>query len=120
MLRIIEDLFGSFSEVRYVAVYADGVLTFRQREQIAGSSSADTDRFEELLVNPALLTLARQRGNIDCGGLRFMIVAYGNFYQLIKEINGGHISICLDKGVDLACMPARILTHLETEYPGLF
>ena len=62
MLRIIEGLFGSFCEVRYVAVYADGELTFRQREQIAGSSSSDTDRFEELLVNPALLTLARQRG----------------------------------------------------------
>ena len=49
-----------------------------------------------------------------------MIVAYGNFYQLIREISGGHISICLDKGVDLTSTPPRIMEHLEMEYPGLF
>src|SRR5580765_7303184 len=97
--QIINDLFNSYVDVRYVAVYKDNELIFKQRQQTSDSSASDTDKYEELLVNPTLLKIARQRGNIDCGGLRFIIVGYGNFYQLVKEINSGHISICLDKDV---------------------
>ena len=42
------------------------------------ASGLESDRYEELLVNPTLLTLATQRGNIDCGGLKYLIVRYGN------------------------------------------
>ena len=40
-------------------------------------------RYEELLVNPTLLELTRQRGNIDCGGLEYLVIRYGNFFQLV-------------------------------------
>ncbi len=114
--KIIDELFTSFSDIRYVAKYTDNDLVYKQKQQTSDSSSSDTDKYEELLVNPTLLTAARQRGNIDCGGLRFLIIGYGNFYQLIKEIKNGHISICLAKGVDLTSMPENIFTFLKSKY----
>ena len=118
--QIINDLFNFSVDIRYVAIYKDNELIFEQKQQTYDSSSSDTDKYEELLVNPTLLTIARQRGNIDCGGLRFLIVGYGNFYQLVKEINGGHISICLDKSVDLKNTPDRIFEFLKSKYSELY
>ena len=54
----------------------------RERSGLIDASSGESDRYEELLVNPTLLTLAAQRGDIDCGGLRYLVVAYRNFWQL--------------------------------------
>jgi|SRR4051794_39372551 hypothetical protein len=118
--QMIDDLFNFLVEIRYVAVYQNSELVFKQRQQISDGSSSDTDKYEELLVNPALLTIARQRGNIDCGGLRFLIVGYGNFYQLVKEMNNGHISICLDKNVDLTNIPEKIFEFLKSKYSELY
>jgi hypothetical protein len=115
-IEIIEDLFDTFYDIRYVAIYTDNELVYKQKQQITDSSSSDSDKYEELLVNPTLLTIARQRGNIDCGGLRFLIVGYGNFYQLVKEIREGHISICLEKTVDLTNLPDNIIEYLEFKY----
>jgi len=117
---VIDSLFQAFKEIRYVAIYKDQELIFKQKHQNSDSSSSDTDKYEELLVNPTLLTVARQRGNIDCGGLRFVIVGYGNFFQLIKEISGGHISICLDKSVDLKNMPDQIFDFLKSKHSKLW
>ena len=78
--KIIISLFEEFSEVRYVALYIDDDLVCRQKEVTSDGSSGESDKYEELLVNPTLLKLASQRGNIDCGGLNFLIVGYGNFY----------------------------------------
>ena len=117
--QIIDDLFNFLLEIRYVAIYQNDELTFKQRKQTSDSSSSETDKYEELLVNPTLLTIARQRGNIDCGGLRFIIVGYGNFYQLVKEIKNGHISICLEKNVDLTTVPEKIFEFLKSKYSQL-
>ena len=117
--QIIDDLFNFLLEIRYVAIYQNAELTFKQRKQTSDSSSSDTDKYEELLVNPTLLTIARQRGNIDCGGLKFIIVGYGNFYQLVKEIKNGHISICLEKNVDLTIVPEKIFEFLKSKYSQL-
>ncbi|QXD13690.1 hypothetical protein GQ464_009375 [Rhodocaloribacter litoris] len=99
--NLIDELFNRFPDIRYVAIYKGNELHMRQRQCIPNASSSESDKYEELWVNPTLLTLARQRGNIDCGGLRFLIVAYGHFYQLISEIEAGHISICLEQNVEL-------------------
>ena len=117
--QMIEDLFTSFSEIRYAAIYSWQDLFLRAKQQTADSSSEESDKYEELLVNPTLLTLAKQRGNIDCGGLRFLLIAYGNFYQLITEIDGGHLSICLDRQSDLTEIQERIFAFLELKYPEL-
>ncbi|MEM6892364.1 MAG: hypothetical protein AAF554_01660 [Bacteroidota bacterium] len=113
---IIEALFKEFGEIRYVAIYQDDELVFQQRDKTENTSSGETDTYEELLVNPTLLKLASQRGNIDCGGLNHLIVAYGNFYQLVKAIPKGHISICLQQSADLNHLPTQIFTFLKARF----
>ena len=116
---IIKNLLQFSSDIRYAALYVDGKLFQDQHKNLEEASDYESDKYEELLVNPALLTLAQQRGNIDCGGLDFLVVSYGNFYQLIRNIKKGHISICLDKGTDLNSMPGEISRFLNMNYPQL-
>jgi hypothetical protein len=99
----IDNIFRLSSAVRYVALYRNGKLSSRERPDLTGGSSAESDRYEELIVNPALLTLAKQRGDIDCGGARFVLVGYGKFQQLMLPVPGGHVSV----GFDLAENPIR-------------
>jgi len=70
---MINDIFSLSNDVRYVAIYRDGHLETKSKEGTIDASSSDSDRYEELLVNPTLITLATQRGNIDCGGLDYML-----------------------------------------------
>ena len=45
-------------------------------------------------VPSTLLKLAGQRGDIDCGGLRYLVVACGNFWQLvIPTDHASHVSV---------------------------
>jgi hypothetical protein len=87
--------------VRYVAVYLDGDLRTRQRARLAGASASESDRYEELLVNPTLLTLATQRGDIDCGGLTYLLIRYGNFFTLIQPLARGHVNVGFELGAAL-------------------
>jgi hypothetical protein len=93
---LITALFDLLPAVRYVAVYRNGALTTRQRSDLSDASAAESDRYEELLVNPTLLTLARQRGDIDVGGLDYLIVRYGAVFQLVIPLAAGHVSIAFD------------------------
>ena len=94
------ELFGVSPAVRYVAFAAGQEVSMRQRDDLEGSSSSESDRYEELLVNPTLLKLARQRGEIDCGGLRFVVVGYGNFHQLVVPLESGHVSLAFELDTD--------------------
>jgi hypothetical protein len=60
---MINDIFALSNDVRYVAIYRDGHLETKSKEGTIDASSSDSDRYEELLVNPTLITLATQRGN---------------------------------------------------------
>jgi hypothetical protein len=94
------ELFGVSAAVRYVAFAVGQDVSMRRRDDLEGASSTESDRYEELLVNPTLLALARQRGEIDCGGLRFVIVGYGNFHQLVVPLHSGHVSIAFELDAD--------------------
>ncbi len=107
---LIDRCFAVSPDVRYVAVYRDGILRSRERPGVADASAADSDRYEELLVNPTVLTLVRQRGNIDCGGVRYVLIRYGNFFTLVLPVTGGHVGIGLEPSVDLQ----RLLGLLES------
>lgn len=96
MQDLSRKLFELSEDVRYVAVYRDKDLTLRQRPALAGASSSESDRYEELLVNPTLIALTRQRGDIDCGGLEYVLIRYGGFYQLVQPIGGGHVSVAIE------------------------
>lgn len=74
---------------------------------LAAASSSESDRYEEIIVNPTLIALARSRGEIDCGGLSFIVVGYGNFHQLVLPTRTGHASIAFELDADpLETLPA--------------
>jgi hypothetical protein len=105
--QLIADVFALSTSIRYVAVRNEDRVDLQGRPDLSSASSGDSDWYEETLVNPTLLTLTTQRGNIDCGGLRYVIVGYGNFTQLVIPIGGtGHISIAFELG-------SNPLQHLE-------
>jgi hypothetical protein len=97
---VADELFSRHAAVWYVAVLDGPELTLRERPGLADASSADSDRYEELLVNPTLLTLTSRRGEIDCGGLDYVIVGYGNFQQLVVPTPAGHVSVAVEHGAD--------------------
>ncbi len=97
MNKLIDKLFKASNSIRYVAIYHDNKLISQQRPNIEDASFSDSDKHEELFVYPAMLKIAGQRGRLDCGGLDYIIISYGNFYQIIQEFKSGHISICIDK-----------------------
>jgi hypothetical protein len=111
---ILDALLDMAPTVRYAALYPGrGEPVIRQRNELASPSAAESDRWEELLVNPALITLARQRGNIDCGGLEYLVVRYHHFFQLIIPIKYGHVSVCFDDTADPVAHAPHVRLLLE-------
>jgi ferric iron reductase protein FhuF len=115
---MINDIFALSNVVRYVAIYRDGHLETKSKEDTIDASSSYSDRYEELLVNPTLITLATQRGNIDCGGLDYLIIRYGNFYQFVLPATWGHISVCIDLNADPVTLGAKVVSLLKDEISG--
>jgi hypothetical protein len=104
MPTLIERLFALAPEVRYAATYLDGVHLSAQRPGLEGASSSESDKYEELIVNPTLLKLVTQRGNIDCGGARWVLIRYGHFHELVVPVPGGHLSV----GIELSGQPLAV------------
>ena len=117
MSSLGEDLFDFDPLIRYVAVYRNGALSLRERPGLSDSSESESDRYEELLVNPTLLKLATQRGNIDCGGLEYLLLRYGNFFQFVMEVPDGHVSVALDSTADMAVV-RKLHAHLREAVTG--
>lgn len=105
---MIDDIFSLSVGIRTVAVYREGELEMKTREAAVDASSPETDRYEELLVNPTLIKLASQRGNIDCGGLDYLIVRYGSFFQFVIPAEWGHVSVCIEKTADPVAIGEQI------------
>ncbi|HEU4355660.1 MAG TPA: hypothetical protein VFT27_08740 [Actinomycetota bacterium] len=105
--RALTAFYAVSEEVRYVAVHAGSSLAVSSRVADPAETTDRSDRYEELLVNPTLLTLAGARGQIDRGGLRFLIVAYGSFFAFILPLLDGHATISLPRSADpIALAPA--------------
>lgn len=102
-------------DIRYVAVSRGGALEMRQRAGLANASVLESDRYEELLVNPTLLTLVGQRGRIDCGGLDFVVIRYGHFFQLVRPLPDGHLSVSIQPDGD----PLAVAAALDRALPTL-
>lgn len=93
---IFSSVFAWGDHIRYVAVADGQQVELQQRDGLDDASSTESDRYEELLVNPTLLALTRQRGEIDCGGLEHVIVRYRNFAQVVvPNPDGGHVSVAV-------------------------
>ena len=107
---IVQTVFRLGAHVRYVAFGQGQDVSTAQREDVRASSGSSSDFYEELLVNPALLTLTRQRGDLDCGGLRHVVIAYGNFTQVVLPLpdGTGHLSVCLERDADAGAVAAQL------------
>ncbi len=90
------EVFEVSPAVRYVALYLNGTLTSAERPGLVGASASESDKYEELIVNPTLLRLVTQRGNIDCGGAKYVLVRYGHFFELVFPLGDGHLSVGLE------------------------
>ncbi len=97
---MIDEIFALSESIRYVALYDGEELQTKSKAGTSGASGAESDRYEELLVNPTLLKLSSQRGNIDCGGLQYILVRYGNFFQFVMPTGRGHVSVCIEASGD--------------------
>src|ERR1700755_2426651 len=106
--RLGDEIFALGPHVRYVAFGSGQDVDTRGRADIRDGSSSESDFFEELLVNPTLLALARQRGELDCGGLRYLIVAYGSFNVIAMPLNGGHVTVGLALDADPVATAAQV------------
>lgn len=91
--RVSEEVFSLSAHIRSVAMYYHGKLGSVSRPNPSGLRWWDSDKYEEIIVNPTLLTLLRQRGNIDRGGIQYIVIQYGNLTQIVHPIKGGHISV---------------------------
>jgi hypothetical protein len=113
-MEMINKILSISDDVRYAAIYRDSKLELKSKEGTVGASSFESDRYEELLVNPTLLKLASQRGNIDCGGMDYLIVKYGNFYQFVLPQSWGHVSVCIEKNADPISIGKQIIDVIES------
>ena len=117
MEKIIEFIFSISEGIRYVAVYTGGKLVSSSRKDLMNNSSSESDKYEEIIVNPTLLKLVIQRGNIDCGGTEFVLIRYGNFYEFVKPIGEGHISVGIQLSEDPLKIIASINEGMKSFYP---
>jgi hypothetical protein len=112
---MIDKIFAMSDSIRYVALYDGSQLEAKSKSDTVGASGSESDRYEELLVNPTLLKLASQRGNIDCGGLRYVLVRYGNFFQFVLPACSGHVSVCIESDADPVEIGTRISALVAAE-----
>ena len=101
MESLKEKIFTISKNIRYVAIYADDKLISSERPGLENTSSSESDKYEELIVNPTLLKLVTQRGNIDCGGAEYVIIRYGSFYEFVMPVENGHISVGIELNAEL-------------------
>ena len=113
MSAIAKALFTSLPDVRYVATYVDGKLELNQRSGIANASASESDKYEELIVNPTLLKLIEQRGNIDCGGMDYVLIRYGSFFEFVQPVAGGHVSVGIEANANLMTIVPAIRNEIS-------
>ena len=109
MEPFLKKIFLISPDIRYVAIYVRGKLISSARSNLQNASSSESDKYEELIVNPTLLKLITQRGNIDCGGAEFIIVRYGSFYEFVMPFMDGHLSV----GIQLQGDPIAIGSSIQ-------
>ena len=109
--KLSTQLFSMEPKIRYVAVNQKGkIVEMEQSPSHPSFNPNETDRMEELIVNPIVLELAARRGNLDMDGIRYVVIRYGTQYQLLIPYGEGHVSI----GVELQDDPVEIASKITT------
>ena len=112
-------LFSLDPDIRYVAVNQGGAIT--EMEQRAGHptlNSHETDRMEELIVNPIVLEATRRRGNLDLDGVRHVVIRYGTLYTVVVPHEDGHVSVGVQLGADVEGIAEKVVSALASPSAG--
>jgi hypothetical protein len=113
-MPIADALFPLDIDIRYVAVNRGGrIEEMAQSPRWPSHNPEETDRMEELIVNPVVLELARRRGDLDLGGVRRVIIRYGKQYQVLLPIPGGHVSVGVELRADVEAIAEKVQGALE-------
>lgn len=108
-------LFALDPRIRYVAVNLDDqIVEMEQSPNWPSANPSESDRMEELLVNPTVLGLVRRRGQIDLDGVRFVLIRYGALFQLVLPYRGGHVSVGIEPGADVERVAEKCLEELRS------
>ena len=102
--------------IRYLAVNQDGEIV-EMAQRLPTHNPVETDRMEELLVNPTILEMAKRRGDLDLDGIRYIIIQYGLQYQAIFNYRDGHVSVGIESNSDAVGVVTKIIEHLDQ--PGV-
>src|ERR1700681_1149609 len=107
--KLRTQLFRMEPKFRYVEVTQKGkIVEMAQSSSHPSNNPNETDRMEELIVNPIVLELVARRGNLDMDGSRYVVIRYGTQYQLLIPYGEGHLSI----GVELQDDPLQIASKI--------
>jgi len=99
--ELLDALLEMNPAIRYAAIHpGSGEPVFRERRSGRAPTSPDGDRWEELVVNPTLIELTSRSGNVEAGGLEYVVIRYGLFFQLVIPLDRGHISLCFEPTTD--------------------
>jgi hypothetical protein len=103
---LIDAILELSPDIRHVALqhrFAEPMI----RDRAGSSADAEDERWDERVVNPTLLELAGRRGDVDLGGLDYLVVRYQRATNLLFPLEGGHLSVLLGPDVDpLTLVPA--------------
>jgi hypothetical protein len=114
MSKVSETLFPLDQSIRYVAVNRGGrIVEMEQNTKFPVVSPAETDKYEELLVNPTILDLARRRGEMDLGGVLFVVIRYESICGLLFPYREGHVSVGIELGADAQAIAEKCLDALR-------
>jgi len=112
--KLSERLFRLEPRIRYVALNQKGqIQEMRQSPRHPSINSPESDRIEELIVNPIVLEIAARRGKIDMDGIRHVVIRYGTQYQLLFPYRDGHLSIGVNPEDDPIEIARKVAAALD-------
>ena len=97
--KLLDAILELSPAIRYAALHVGGGEPLL-RERVGTSGAAESERWDELVVNPTLIELATRRGDVDCDGLDYLVVRYRRFFNLVLPLDGGHLSVLVDPDAD--------------------
>jgi len=109
--KISPEVFELDPGIRYLAVNQQGEIV-ETAQRRPSHNPAETDRMEELLVNPAILELSKRRGDLDLDGVRYIVIQYGLQYQAVFNYRNGHVSVGIESDSDAIAVVTKVLRHL--------
>jgi hypothetical protein len=110
--KISTQIFELDASIRYIAVNQGGEIV-EMEQRIATFNPVETDKMEELIVNPTVLNITKRRGDLDLEGVNFVLIKYGLQYQAIFNYRDGHVSVGIELVSNAISIVNNILNHLQ-------